>query len=209
VAKTDNLKTMNDLPAINELKKFENSEMTKDKIFNWVRKHNRLFNSFKNYPKSRRRRLFYDCYTNLFDLYQVINMEEETAQALNEFKNVNLNDELQLLKWLVDYEYLKYNFGTLCGSTITEESLASGTGQIPEGINAYFRIELIQNSIDIDTVFEKYYRTMYKKYDTFTEEENDAIIPFDDNYNEITSLRYHLEKGGITFNHYIKRKKNS
>jgi hypothetical protein len=37
-------------------------------------------------------------------------MEEETAQALQEFKELNIDDVMQLLKWLVDYEYLNINF---------------------------------------------------------------------------------------------------
>lgn len=189
---------MNDLPAINELIQFGNLEMTKDEILNWVRKHNKSFNSFKNYPKSRSRRLFYQCYTNLFDLCRVIYMEKETKQALKEFQDINIDDELQLLKWLVEYEYMKSNFVDLCGNTITEESISTGRGRVFKGIDVYFKTKIIQNCIDFDIVYTPKYRAMYKKYDTLTEKESDELIPWDDNYTELTSLKFHLKKRGLS-----------
>lgn len=190
---------MIDLPPLNELKHLANSEITKDEIFNWLSKHNQFFNSFESYPDSEKDRVFYDCYSNLDDLYNVIEMEEETAQALKEFENVNLNDELQLLKWLVEWEHMRFNFVDLCGNTITEDSITNGKGQILESLDAYFRTELIQNCIDFDITYTAKYSAMYKKYDTLTKKEKDELRPWDDNYNQITSLKYHLKKRGIVF----------
>jgi len=188
---------MIDLPPLNELKHLGNSEITKDEIFNWLSKHNQFFNSFETYPDSENDRVFYDCYSNLHDLYSVIEMEEETAQALEEFKNINLNDELQLLKWLVSWEHMRFNYVDLCGNTITEESITNGKGQILESLDAYFRTELIQNCIDFDITYTAKYSAMFKKYDTLTEKENEELIPWDDNFHEVKSLKFHLKKRGI------------
>jgi hypothetical protein len=186
------------ISATNELKSFGNSEILKAEIMNWVFRYNPLYNSFQTYPESNKDQLlFYNCYSNLYDLSKAIKMEAETVKALQEFKEVNIHDELQLLKWLVDYEYLKDNFITLSGNTITEESLANGRGQILKGLDVYFKTELIQNCIDFDITFNQYYIPIIRKYNTFSKEEEDGIMPFDDNYDEITSLKYHLEKRGI------------
>lgn len=181
------------ISAINELKCFGNAEITKNEINDWILKNQPLFVSFESYPESYKDQLvFYNCYTNLLDLSRVIDMEEETAQALQEFKEVNIDDEMQLLKWLIDFEYLNINFISLVGNTITEESIATERGQIIQSLDVFFKTEMIQNCIDFDTIFNQYYIPIIRKYNTFSEE----ITPFDDNYDEISSLKYRLLRIG-------------
>lgn len=186
------------ISAMNELKCFGNAEITKDEINGWILKYQLLFISFESYPESYKDQLFfYNCYTNLLDLSRVINMEEETAKALQEFKEVNIDDEMQLLKWLVDFEYLNINFISLVGNTIIEESIAIKRGQIMQGLGVFFKTEMIQNCIDFDTIFNQYYIPIIRKYKTFNKEESEEITPFDDNYDEILSLKYRLLRRGI------------
>lgn len=177
--------------AINELKCYGNAEITKDEINDWILKYQLLFISFESYPESYKDQLFfYNCYTNLLDLSRVIDMEEETAQALQEFKELNIDDVMQLLKWLVDFEYLNINFISLAGNTVTEESIADGRGQIMKGLDVFFKTEMIQNCVDFDTVFNQYYLPIIRKYKTFSKQESEEIMPFDANYDEIISLRH-------------------
>jgi hypothetical protein len=188
------------ISAINELKCLSNTEITKYEINDWLLKHQSLFVSIESNPESyNNQMLFYNCYSNLFDLYKVIEMEEETAKALREFKELNVNNEMGLLKWLVDFEYLNINFISLSGKTITEESIAMERGQIMKGLDVFFKIEKIQNCIKFDTVFNKYYIPIMRIYNTLSEEESEKVIPFDDNYDEILSLKHHLKKKGICF----------
>lgn len=186
--------------AISELKSFGNLGITKDEINSWLVQYHPLFISFETYPGSYKDQLFfYNCYTNLFDLYRVIDMEEETAQALQEFKEVNIDDEMQVLKWLIDFEYLNINFISLVGNTITEESIATERGQIIQGLDVFFKTEMIQNCIDFDTVFNQYYIPMIRKYNAVSKVDSEEITPFDDNYDEITSLKHHLKEKGMFF----------
>jgi hypothetical protein len=184
--------------AINELKCFGNAEITKNEINDWILKNKPLFVSFESYPEFYKDQLvFYDCYTNLLDLSRVIDMEGETVQALQEFKELNIDDVMQLLKWLVDYEYLNINFISLAGNTLTEELLARGRGQIMKGLDVFFKTEMIQNCIAFDTVFNQYYIPIIKVFNSSIMVESDEKMPFEDNYDEITSLRYHLKSKGI------------
>ena len=186
--------------AINELKCYGNAEITKDEINDWILKYQLLFISFESYPESYKDQLFfYNCYTNLLDLSRVTDMEEETAQALQEFKDLNIDDEIQVLKWLVDFEYLNINFISLAGNTLTEELLAGGRGQIMKGLDVFFKTEMIQNCIDFDTVFNQYYIPIIIKYKTFSKQESEEIMPFDANYDEIISLRQNLKNKGIFY----------
>lgn len=186
------------ISAINELKCFGNAEITKNGINDWILKYQPLFVTFESYPESYKDQLvFYNCYTNLLDLSRVIDMEGETVQALQEFKEVNTDDVMQLLKWLVDFEYLNINFISLAGNTLTEELLAGGRGQIMKGLDVFFKTEMIQNCIAFDTVFNQYYIPIIKVFNESNMVESEEKMPFEDNYDEITSLRYHLKSKGI------------
>lgn len=186
------------ISATNELKCFGNAEITKDEINGWILKYQTLFISFESYPESYKDQLFfYNSYTNLLDLSRVIDMEEETVQALQEFKELNIDDVMQLLKWLVDYEYLNINFISLAGNTLTKELLAGGRGQIMKGLDVFFKTEMIQNCIAFDTVFNQYYIPIIKVFNASIMVESDEKMPFEYNYDEITSLRYHLKSKGI------------
>jgi hypothetical protein len=194
-----NINTLS-INAINELKRFDNKEIKKDEINSWLVLYHLLFISFESYPESYKDQLFfYNCYTNLFDLYKVSDQEEETAKALQELKKVNVDDEMQLLKWLVDYEYLNINFISLAGNTITEESIANKRGQIMRGLDVFFKMQIIQNCVDFDTVFNNYYIPMIRKYNAVSKVDSEEITPFDDNYDEITSLKHHLKEKGMFF----------
>jgi hypothetical protein len=183
--------------AINELKSFDNSAITRYEIESWIVKYQLLYDAFEYYPETHQDQLFfYDCYSHLLELSEVIAMEEETGQALQELHYFTPNDERQLLKWLVKYEYLNGNFISLVGNTLGEDFLLTMRGNL-KGLSLFFSIDIIQNCLAFDTIYTQYYIPMMRKYSTFTEDESEAITPFDANYDDMDSLEYHLKRRGI------------
>jgi len=124
-------------------------------------------------------------------------LEEEAAIALEEFKSVNLEEEIQLLKWLVKYEYLYYKLILLHPNIVSEESLKSGKIILYKDFNVYFKTEILQNCIDLQELIDNYYYEKLNKYNTLSNEDQEKEIPFDDAYEKTSSLKYHLEKRGI------------
>jgi hypothetical protein len=62
-----------------------------------------------------------------------------------------------------DFEYLNINFISLVGNIIKEESIGTERVQIIQGLDVFFKTEMIQNCIDFDTVFNHYYIPMIRK----------------------------------------------
>ena len=88
--------------AVNELKQFASTEMPKEEIIAWIKKHEVLFDSFRLPPiYYKEHSFFYNCYRQIFDIYEYINLEEKATYAIEEFEGTDTADELQLLKWLV------------------------------------------------------------------------------------------------------------
>jgi hypothetical protein len=188
------------ISAINDLKLCGGRDITKDEIISWLIIYESLFTSFESYPESYKDQLiFYKCYTNLRDLFTVIEMEEETARALEEYKEVKVYVVMELLKWLVDFEHLSINFISLSGNTITEESIATGRGEIMNGIDVFYRTEMIQNCIDFDTIYYKHYIPIMEIVNNTSDIDCSEITPLDNNYDEMTSLKNQLKSRGVSF----------
>jgi hypothetical protein len=117
--------------------------------------------------------------------------------AIDEFKSINLNNEIDLLKWLVKFEHLYYELILLHANIVTEESLQTGNSVLHKDYTAYFKIDILRNCIDLQELIDKHYYDKLNKYNTLSKEEQENQMPFDDDYENISSLKYHLEKRGI------------
>lgn len=117
--------------------------------------------------------------------------------AIDEFKSINLDCEIDLLKWLVKYEHLYYELILLCGNIINEESIERGNSLLHQDYTVYFKTKILQNRIDLQELMDKYYYKKLNKYNTLSKEEQENQIPYDNNYEDTLSLKYHLEKRGI------------
>ena len=190
------------ISAVNELKKekvlLEVNLITKKEITNWFNKYQSLYQSFEVPPLFfKEEDTFYWIYCSVKSLFEFIILEEEAAQALNEYKKVDLNQEIQLLKWLVKYEQFHYDLILLHPDSISENGINTGVEKLHKELDTYYSIEIIKNCIDLENILDKHYYTMLNKYTTETDEEKEDQSPFDDNYDEMESLKYHLEKRGI------------
>jgi hypothetical protein len=110
---------------------------------------------------------------------------------------IDLNNEIDLLKWLVKYEHLYYELLLLCADIVTEESLQTGNSILNKEYNISFKTDILKNCIDLEELIDKHYNEKLNKYNTLTQEEQENQIPYDDDYEDTSSLKYHLEKRGI------------
>lgn len=190
------------ISAVHELKKEKGLSgevlITSQEIIDWINKYQPVYDSFVVPPLFfKQEDTFYWIYCDVKRIYEFLFLENEATQALIEYKNVNLNDEIEILKWLVKYEHFHYDLILLHPNTISENGIKTGREKLSNGLVTYFNINILKNCIALETILDKYYYGMLNKYTTETPAEKEIQAPFDDNFDEISSLKYHLEKRGI------------
>lgn len=186
------------LSAINYLAQFNNSEISKDQIIYWVEQYEEFYNSldwfdllYKNLSP------FHSCFYHIKETYEFILLEEEAAIALEQFKSIDLEEEIQILSWLVAYEYLHHKLILLHPNIVSEDSLQSGKILLHKDFTVYFKTELLKNCINLQELFDKHYYEKLNKYSTQSKEEQENQTPFDDDYKKMSSIKYHLEIRGL------------
>jgi hypothetical protein len=186
------------ISAINEIQQFNDSEITKEEIITWIKEYEDLYNSLNwrnNFYKNHYS--FYWLYSRIYEIYKFLEIENEAKIGVNEFKSIDVNNEVDLLKWLVKYEHLYYELLLLCANIVTEESLQTGNSILHKDYNIYFKTDILKNCIELEELIDKHYNEKLNKYNTLTKEEQENKMPFDDDYEDTSSLKYHLEKRGI------------
>jgi len=186
------------ITALNEIKQHNDCEISKEQIITWIKSYEELYNSMNwinNYYKYHYS--FYELYYHINEVYKFLMIENEAKIAIDEFKYINLDNEIDLLKWLVKYEHLYYELILLCANIVTEESLQTGNCVLHKDHTVYFKTNILQNCIDLQELLEKHYYEKLNKYNTLSQEEQENQMPFDDDYEDASSLKYHLEKRGI------------
>jgi hypothetical protein len=122
----DDLKNKS-ITALNEIKRLNDCEISKDEIITWVKSHEELYhsiNSINNFYKYHHS--FYWLYEHINQIYQFLMIENEAKIAIDEFKSLTLDNEIDLLKWLVKQENLYNDLILLFGNIVSEESLQTG-----------------------------------------------------------------------------------
>lgn len=186
------------ISAINELKQLNNTEFSKEQIITWIKDYEDIYNSmtwvnmfYKDHSP------FYKYYQHIKKIYEFIKIEEEASFALEEFNSVNLNEEIQLLKWMVKFEHLQYDLILLHPNVVSEGSINSGTINLHQDFNIYFKTEILKNCIGLEELFDKYYYEKLNKYNTLSKEDQEKEIPFDEDYEKTSSLKNHLKIRGL------------
>ena len=186
------------ITALNEIKQHNDCEISKEQIITWIKSYEELYNSMNwinNFYKHHYS--FYWLYYHINEIYKFLIIENEAKIAINEFKYINLDNEIDLLKWLVKYEHLYYELILLCANIVTEESLQTGNCVLHKDHTVYFKTNILQNCIDLQELLEKHYYEKLNKYNTLSQEEQENQMPFDDDYEDASSLKYHLQIRGI------------
>jgi hypothetical protein len=186
------------ISAINEIKQFNDSEISKEELITWIKEYEDLYNSL-NWRNNfyRNHYSFYWLYNRIYEIYKFLEIENEAKMGVAEFKSIDLSNEIDLLKWLVKYEHLYYELLLLCANIVTEESLQTGNFILNKEYNITFKTDILKNCIELEELIDKHYNEKLNKYNTLSPEEQENQIPFDDDYEDTSSLKYHLEKRGI------------
>ena len=95
------------------------------------------------------------------------------------------------------FEHLYYELILLCANIVTEESIQTSKTLLHKDYTIYFKTNILQNCIELQELIDKHYNEKLNKYNTLSQEEQENQIPFDDDYENTSSLKYHLEKRGI------------
>ena len=80
---------------------------------------------------------------------------------------------------------------------MAEESIQTSKTLLHKNYTIYFKSNILQNCIYLQELLEKHYYENLNKYNTLSQEEQENQMPFDDDYENTSSLKYHLEKRGI------------
>ena len=189
------------IEATNKLKQYNNTEITKEQIIKWVDDHEELYNSmnwmtWNNLPY-KDQSYFNQVYIDIYKVYEFLFLEDETLLALYEYRTLEIENELPLLQWLAKFEYLFDLLTFLHPDVVSEESMKSGIIILHNDYTTFFKTDLLKNCIELHEIFDTHYYNKLKKYNTLSEKEQENIIPFDDDYEQNSSLKYHLQKRGI------------
>jgi len=185
------------LNAIFELISIENCEIAKDEIIAWEIRHKDFFDSL-NWSSINNKNLskFYDCYIHIRKINKFFILEEACFNALQIYNNNDMGIEIQLLKWIVEYEDLHDNLKLLHPSILNQNNLISGRINLFIDLNRYFKLDTLKNCISFEKIYEKYYYEKFNKYKV--EDSNiEYVSRCDDKFDNNISLKYHLEKRNL------------
>ncbi|CAM3774564.1 hypothetical protein FLGE108171_14585 [Flavobacterium gelidilacus] len=183
--------------AINELKRYENQVINGDILKNWQNKHKDLYDNLVWTMQYKNLDEFAKYFSDISTLVEYLKCEEEAATSIQEYNNLDLSNEINLLHWLIKYENLYHNLILLPGETITEKGLEASKEKLHKNLNVYFDTNIFKNALYfIDLFFDKH-SVKFKKYNTLTAQEWDDLVPFSDEYQKLSGLEYHLKKRGI------------
>jgi hypothetical protein len=188
----------NSIEAINELKIRSDSEITKEEIFQWILKYEEVYTAMNwKYMTYKNQNLFHNYYYQIRTISEFLKLENESFVAVTKFKKIDLNQEIVLLKWLTEFEHLYFKLYLLIFDLVTEESLQSGRLNLHKDFTTYFKLELLKNCLELERILETHYNEKLEMYTTQSKEDQENQISFDEDYETMSSLKYHLEKRGI------------
>lgn len=200
------------LNALSELTTDKKLEITKDELIYWLDKNKEFYESldwiskkYKNLSK------FYDCYSHIDKINDFFNLEEVCFEAFKVYSKNDMSIEMQLLKWLVEHEELRHNLMLFHPNIINEKDLKSGKVNLFSNLNRYFNLDYLKYCIAVENIFDTLYYDKLNHY-RIEDEKLKNVTPFDDEFDNNSSLKYHLEKRNLfvdKFSYIPLLKKNS
>lgn len=182
--------------ALIQLKKqYINNIIDKSIYTAWLDKFKLTYQSVKTYSYTHS--YAFERYSNLEELTDYLENDIPAKNALHEFESINLNNDEDLLKWLVRHEKTADNLvlfleihGDIDPSRIDTYS--------------YFEVEFLKikvndfkNIIRFKILFDEYYWDMLHKYKSHDETESEDYLNTPEKTEISTSLSYHLNKRGF------------
>lgn len=185
------------LAAVGDLKQFENQIISKEDLIKWRNEHYSLYNNTDFGEEEFENSLFVKCYIKFNEIYNFLENNTVAKVALDKYNLLPENNELSLLKWLIEYEWLYYVLILLPGDTIEAIGFETGVQHIVKEFNISISVQILKEALDFYELYEPIYKDKFFQYLTITKMEYLALDVFSDEYETNSSLKYHLEKRKI------------
>jgi len=183
--------------AFEEIIQYQNKIIDQDIYIPWLEKHYKLYKYFDFPPYFYSDFYkFYSIYYDIKQLTEFLQTSDLSKEALEKYQENEINEEIQLIKWLSKYEHAGLNLALFL--------FKKNDFEYPEKFDYYQVGEIKIKAFDyvniakFKFIFEDHYWKMLDKYSIFSEEEKTRYSNEDGemSYN-ISSLTYHLESRGI------------
>lgn len=181
-----------------ELVNNETVYLDKNDYLYWIVKHKTLFSTLSIFSNISQIDKFYWLYYRLKNYAVFLENDADALFAINEFNLLDLNNEKQLLEWLVKNESLA-NSLTLFQDLdyLDDEKLKTGYFLLSSDYKLQLAISDFDTVYQFKKLHDNYYWDFLEKYTTFSNEElnnrNDNKLVLE--YSNV--LSYHLKKRGL------------
>jgi hypothetical protein len=188
------------LKAISDISNYKDETISKNELLDWLQEYSDFYGSkpifdfrYKNEHK------FYKIYRIADDIKKYLTLEEDCAKAIRLYDTLLDDNEMNLLKWLAEHEYLKDELILFYPEFIDENTNRLQKVMVNLELNISIDIVYLNNCIRFQDLIDKHYYVMFDKFKVDIGEIKDGTRLRDDIEKHI-SLKYHLEKRNIFIN---------
>ena len=152
--------------ALNELKYFQNSEITKKELINWYEKYKKLSNAMSgNDLNYKYQKLFWNCFMGITEIYHYIKTERNITVAIDKFKSIDVKSDSELVKWYKKYNVLFHKFRYILPIINSQlECSEYGKINICKAFPVYLRLNFLKESYELQEIFHSFFQEKVKWY---------------------------------------------
>ena len=188
------------LKAISDLSDFKDETISKKELLDWLQKYSDFYGSVSIFNfRYKNEHTFYKIYRRADDLKKYLILEEDCAKAMRLYVTLLDDNEMNLLKWLAEHEYLKDELMLFCPEFVDENTNRLQKVMVNQELNISINIDYLKNCIQFQDLIDKYYYVMFDKFKVDIGEIKDGARLGDDIEKHI-SLKYHLGQRNIFVN---------
>jgi hypothetical protein len=154
------------ITALNELKHFQNSEISKKELINWYEKYKILSKSITGKDLNYKYQiLFWNCFMGITEIYYYIKKERSITIAIDTFKSIDVKSDSELVKWYKKYNDLFHKFRYIL-PIINSQVECSEYGKIDicKDFPVYFRLNYLKESYELQEIFHSFFQEKVKWY---------------------------------------------
>jgi hypothetical protein len=183
--------------AIYEITHGETTYLTKEDYKYWVKKHDEFYERVRWIVDYEKFIKFKMLHFHLWDICINERQNMDSEIALNEFNKISINNDKELLNWLVKNEDLGVEINMVNHGKWDEAKKISGYYKISESPDIFISGNDIRNSVKLSEIFDAYYWKLCDKYATIEFEEMIKCKNGSEEMENYLSLTYHLKKRGM------------
>ena len=153
------------LKAISDLSDFKDETISKNELMDWLQKYSDFYGSMSIFNfRYKNEHKFYKIYWRADDLKKYLILEEDCAKAMRLYVTLLDDNEMNLLKWLAEHEYLKDELMLFCPEFVDENTNRLQKVMVNQELNISINIDYLKNCIQFQDLIDKYYYVMFDKF---------------------------------------------